>query len=279
MIEGARNIISGQTNKTVESLKRTNRELKSILEKLSNGRRINRASDDASGLAVSEGFQSRIRGFKIATRNIEDALSALQTADTVGKSVTEQLQRQRELAITARQDTLSDRDREALNTEYQAITEEINRTISSARFNRQSVADGRELGSGNATVQTGPEQENNLNLPQIDLLTPVGALDTTSLLTSEDAQVSLTTIDSIIEHISNQASSVGAAFNSLLINRNTLEVAMVNTAAAQSIIEDQDMAEGIAKLVQQSLLDEGSTAAFNRFQEINRNQILGFLQG
>ena len=279
MLQGARNIVSGQPNRTVDGLQRTSRELRDILEKLSTGRRVNRASDDASALAVSEGLQSRIRGFKMASRNVNDAMSALNIADSAASSVTSQLQRQRELAVAASSDTLSDQDREALNTEFQAITEEINRTASSANFNRQRVTDGTDLGSGDANIQSGPDAEDGYTLPPIDFATPVQQLDNISLASSADAQEAIEALDSVMEGVSDQTATVGATYNNMLSNLNNLEVAMVNTVAAESIIADQDMAEGITQMVQQTLLNEGATAAFQRFQEINRNQVLGFLQG
>ncbi len=279
MLQGARNIVSGQPNRTVDGLQRTNRELRTILERLSSGRRVNRASDDASALAVSEGLQNRIRGFKMASRNVNDAMSALSIADSAANSVTSQLQRQRELAVAASSGTLSDRDREALNTEYQAITQEINRTVSSANFNRQRVADGTDLGSGDATIQSGPTAEDSLALPPIDLMTPIQQLEASSVATSEGAREAISAIDSAMGSVSAQASTIGATYNNMLSNLSNLEVAMVNTVAAESIIADQDMAEGIARMIQKTLLNEGATTAFQRFQEISRNQVLGLLQG
>lgn len=265
------------SKKTEQTLKRTSQELKKILERLSSSKRINRASDDAAGLAISEEFQSKIRGYKAATQNIEDSISAFNIADGAGDNVSSILQRQRELAIKASNATLSVSDREFLNKEYQELNLEANRIADSSLFNRQGVASGDELASGEAVIQAGLQVDEQIKMPQIDLKTAISNLSETSLLSIEDAVHALQSIDKAITSINEQRTVLGSAFNRLESSVNDLSVAIINTQAAESVIRDQDMAEGLVALVRQQLLQEGSQRAFARFKTINTNHMMGLI--
>ncbi|MBD3344178.1 MAG: flagellin, partial [Chitinivibrionales bacterium] len=143
-------------NKTVKTLGKTNRKLGKILEKLATAQRINRASDDAAGLSISEQLRTQIRGFKTASNNVADAMSALNIADGTATEASSMVQRQRELALQAQNDTLTDDQRQQIDIEYQQLTEEIDRIAQSSEFNTQDVATGEGLASGDAQIQVGP---------------------------------------------------------------------------------------------------------------------------
>ena len=259
------------------ALRKTNRQLKKILERLSTAQRINRASDDAAGLAVSEQLRKNVRGFKMATRNVQDAMSALNIADGGANEISSLMQRQRELAVTARNDTLTDRDRGALDAEYQALSQEIDRLAQGSQFNRQNTTNGTDLASGSAAVQAGSEAGDQITLPQIDFTTATSGIAGTSIATSADAATALTSIDGAIQGLNEQRSTVGATINRFVSTVDTLSVAMINTQAAESVLRDQDMAEGIVELTRQQLLREGGLSAFQRFNEVSRNHIMGLL--
>ncbi|NLW31024.1 MAG: flagellin [Fibrobacter sp.] len=263
--------------KTESVLKKTNRELQKVLEKLSTASRINRASDDAAGLSISEVLRSRIRGFKMASRNIEDAMSSLNIADGAGDAISGLIQRQRELAVQARNGTLTDDDRAALNKEYEALGKEITRTAESARFNRQGVASGDDLASGEAKIQTGSESSNQIELESIDLRSVALGLSGNTIATISDAETAIESLDNAIKSIGVQRSTLGASVNRLQSSVNNLSVAVINTQAAESVIRDQDMAKGLSELIRLQLLEEGSSRAFSRFNEISQNHILGLL--
>jgi len=270
------NIWTG-SKKTEQTLRRTSLELNKILERLSTSFKINSASDDAAGLAISEKLTTRIRGYKIASQNIENSLSAFNIADGAGKAVSSILQRQRELAVQASNSTLKDSDRVALDKEFQKLSQEIDRISESASFNKQGVASGEELASGSAVIQSGPESTDQITMPQIDLRTAITGISEVSLLTLEDAVKAIGSLDEAISSVNNQRSTLGTAVNRLESTVNNLSVAIINTQAAESVIRDQDMAAGLAELVRQQLLQEGSQRAFSRFRTISSNHILGLL--
>jgi flagellin len=262
---------------TERSLRKTSSDLKKILERLSTGQRINRASDDAAGLGVSEVMRSNIRGFKMASQNIDDAISALDIADGTANEFSSILQRQRELAIQARNDTLTDKDRKSLDTEYKGLTEELSRLTDSTKFNRQHLTDGTDLGSGNSQIQAGAEVTDQITLPVVDFSSIAASLNGTSIATSSGAGSSLTALDSALKSVGSQRSIMGSTINRLESSVSNLAVAAVNTQAAESVIRDEDMADGLMELTRARLLQEGSIAAFSRFNQISQNHIMGLL--
>jgi flagellin len=260
------------------ALNKTSRALEKILERLSTAQRINRASDDAAGLAVSEQLRTQIRGFKMATQNAVDTQSALNIAEGAGTEVESMLQRQRELAIQARNDTLTDDQRGMLDTEYQQITQEINRIPQATQFNTQQVAAGQGLGSGTAQAQVGANAGDQITLPKNDM-TAVGlGVAGTSIASSAGASTALNAIDAALDQLHTQRSNIGAMVNRLESTINNLSVAEINTQAAESALRDQDMAKGLADLVQQQILYQGGTKTFARFNEISYNHLLGLLK-
>jgi len=265
-------------NRTNKALKRTNRSLQKILEQLSTAQRINRASDDAAGLAISEALRTQVRGFKMASQNVNDAMSALNIADGVANESSAILQRQRELAIQARNDTLTDDQRQQLDVEYQNLTEELNRIAEATDFNTQEVANGEGLADGNAVIQAGPGAGDSVTLPQIDVTADALGVTGTSVATATDAQNAIASIDNALASLNTQRSTVGATVNRFVSTSNNLSVAQINTQAAESVIRDQDFAAGLAELTRQRLLQEGGIQAFSRFQEISANHLIGLLQ-
>jgi len=270
------NIWAG-SKKTEQTLKHTSKQLNKILERLSTSIRINSASDDAAGLAISEELTTRIRGYKMASQNIENSISAFAIADGAGRSVSGLLQRQRELAVQASNSTLKDSDRVSLDKEFQSLSQEIDRISQSASFNRQGVASGEGLASGNAVIQSGPESTDQITMPQIDLRTAITGISEASLLTLEDAVNAVKSLDEAISSVSKQLSTLGSEVNRLESTVNNLSVSINNTQAAESAIRDQDMAAGLVELTRQQLLQEGSQKVFSRFKTINSNHILGLL--
>jgi flagellin len=265
------------SRKTEQALKKTSNELQKIIERLATGSKINRASDDAAGLSVSEGLRTRIRGFKMASQNVENSISAVTIADGAGSGITAILQRQRELAIQSSNGTLNDRDRVALDTEYQALNREIDRIAGSAQFNRQSVTTGTELASGNAVIQAGPEAGDQIAMPEIDLRIVSIGVAGSSIASASSAQTALSSLDNALQSVNTQRSTLGSTVNRLESTINNLSVAAINTEAAESVLRDQDMALGLAELTKQQLLNEGAVKAFGRFKTLSYNHIMGLL--
>jgi flagellin len=266
------------TNKSQSALSKTNRQLEKILERLSTAKRINQAGDDAAGLGVAEQLTTQIRGFKTASQNIADATAALDIAEGAGREISDMLQRQRELAVSAKSDTLTSDERKSLNTEYQAITQEISRIAEVTNYNRQQVANGADLSSGNAQIQVGPNAGETIQIPAVDYQAISQGLQATAIDTSGGAQAALKNVDAALSSVNSQRTSVGAIMNRLSSAGDNLAVAMVNTTAAESVLRDQDMAAGLAELTKQQLLQEGAIKTFARYNEVTRNHILGLLQ-
>lgn len=268
---------AGSSAFPVKSIRHTNTQLQKILEKLSTAQRINRASDDAAGLAISEGLRSNIRGFKVASQNITDAMSALNITDGVATETTAILQRQRELALQSKNDTLTDENRASLDKEYQQLTTELDRLATSTNFNTQKVASGDGLGSGNAIIQAGPQAQDQITLPKTDLRSATLGVASTSIGTAATATNALGALDDALKAINEQRSTAGAMTNRLESGFDNLNIALVNTQAAESVLRDEDMAEGLSSLTNNKLLQEGSIAAFSRFNEINKSYVKSLL--
>jgi len=263
---------------TTDALRRTGKELSKILERLASARRINRASDDAAGLGVAEQLNTQVRGFKMAERNVEDAMSALNIAEGAATEISSMLQRQRELAIQARNDTLSDDQRQQLDVEYQNLSMEITRIAEGTQFNTQNVAGGTGLASGTAQIQVGPNEGDVVTMPAVDMTSIGLGIAGTSIADSVSASGALSAINNAIDAMGTQRSTIGAMVNRFESTQNNLMVAEVNTTAAESILRDEDMAMGLADLTRARLLQESGMRAFKRFNEISSNHILGLLQ-
>lgn len=276
-MSGGAQLLTG-TNSSLNALRKTNRALAKILEQLSTAKRINSAADDAAGLGIAEQLTTQIRGFKQASQNIADATAALDIAEGAGNEISDMLQRQRELALQAKNGTLSPADRQAIDREYQAITQEIGRVTDVTNYNGRQVANGTDFGSGKAQIQVGPNAGETITIPTVNYGAAAKALAGSSLATPEAATAALGKIDSAINTISGQRTLIGATMNRLTHAGDNLANAMTNTQAAESIIRDEDMATGMTELTTRQLLQQGALATFSRYNEVARNHILGLLQ-
>jgi flagellin len=266
------------SDRTAKSLSKDNRELNKILQKLSTALRINQAGDDASGLSISEQLRTQIRGYKAASQNVTDATSALAIAEGTGHEVSAMVQRQRELALQAGSDTLSDEQRKGLNVEYQALTAEIDRITGAAQFNTQNVANGQGLGAGNAQIQAGANAGDQMPVPAVNMTATALGVAGTSVADKASAQAAISKLDTALDNLNSQRSTIGSMMNRLESTQNNLSVAEINTQAAESVLRDQDMAAGLAEMTRQRLLVESGTRALARFQEISANNLYGLLK-
>jgi flagellin len=266
------------SDRSTKSLNKSSRELDKILQKLSTALRINQASDDASGLSISEQLRTQIRGFKAASQNITDATSALSIAEGTGKEVSEMVERQRGLALQASNNTLSDEQRKSIDVEYQALTSEIDRITGAAQFNTQNVANGQGLGAGNAQIQVGANAGDQIQVPVMNMNATSLGITGTSVIDTASAQAAISKLDSALDNLNSQRSTIGSMMNRFESTGNNLSVAEINTQAAESVLRDQDMAAGLAEMTRQKLLLETGTQALSRFNEINSNNLFGLLK-
>jgi len=237
------------------------------IEKLSSGLRINRAGDDASGLAVSEKMRSQIRGLRQAARNAEDGISFIQTAEGYLQEQQDILQRLRELAIQASNGIYTSDDRLQIQVEVSSLIDEIDRVASSAQFNTMNMLTGRfanpALG-GQPTASMWFHIGANMDQRErvfIGTMTVAGlGLKELSLSTPEKANANIAVIDAALQKISKQRADLGSYQNRLEYTTKGLMVAYENTQAAESRIRDVDMAEEMVSFVKNQILVQSATA-------------------
>jgi flagellin len=270
--------VGAQQKTAVGAIEQTNKKLGSILEKLSTGQRINKAKDDAAGLAISEGLITQTRGFKMAMRNTEDGISALNIAEGASNETSAILNRQRELAVQARTATLTDNERGALDKEFQQLTKELDRISNVTNFNKQELINGKGLGEGDAQLQVGANAGEMLGVSGMDISVSAMGMGNESIGSVDGASSALSAIDNALSVVGQQRSDVGAMTNRLESTIRNLQTADVNTTAAQSIIRDQDMALGVAEMIKNQVLEKSGMNALSIFNKISADHILGLIR-
>lgn len=244
------------------SLRTTRLLLDKSLERLSSGSRINRAGDDAAGLAISESLKAQVRGMKQAERNAQDGISMVQVAEGGLTEISNIMIRLRELAVQAASDTIGASERKFLNVEYEALLNEVDRISNSTEFNRVPLLNGA---GGIIDIQVGVG--NNPNIDRITFdpsATNVGAtalgLNLTNVLDKNSAQGSLSFIDKAIQGVASIRADFGAMQNRLQSTINNAGISIENLSAANSRIRDTDMAEETAELTKQNILAQAGTS-------------------
>ncbi|WMM24205.1 flagellin [Tissierella sp. MB52-C2] len=235
----------------------TNAGAKSM-EKLSSGYRINRAGDDAAGLSISEKMRGQIRGLNQASRNAQDGISLIQTAEGAMDEVHSMLQRMRELAVQSANDTNDTAvDRAALQEEVKALQDEITAIETRAEFNGMKLLDGNFTGK---KLQIGANETQDMTVDIAKLSTTVDAALTTKISGQASAAASITTINTAIKSVSTERSKLGAIQNRLEHTIKNLDNSAENLQAAESRIRDVDMAKEMMEQTRQNILQQASTA-------------------
>src|SRR5690554_1829743 len=200
-------------------LSETNNNVQKSLERLSSGKRINRAADDAAGLAISEKMKSQIRGLAQAQRNAQDGISLIQTAEGALKETHAILQRMRELAVQAANDSNTDADRGELQSEVTELIDELDRIASDTEFNTMTLLDGHFTSgdSGALIFHIGANADQNIKVEIGNMEAGSGGLDVNGvdISTQSGANTAITTIDSGISAVSSQRANLGAVQNRL----------------------------------------------------------------
>lgn len=245
-----------------KNLGNTNRGLATALERLSSGSRINKAADDAAGLAISENLRGLIRGYRQANRNANDGISLVQIAEGSLNEVSNMLIRLRELGTQAASDTIGDTERKFLDVEYQQLKSEIQRVTDSTNFNGYDLLNGT---GGIVDIQVGVH--NNPFLDRISFnasaadatLNSLGMVAET-VATKEAAQSSLSTVDSAMVSVNAIRANFGALQNRLTSTSSNLMVAEENFSAANSRIRDADIAVESSELTRNNILLQAGIA-------------------
>ena len=239
-----------------------NSQISKSTEKLSSGFRINRAGDDAAGLAISEKMRAQIRGLQMASKNSQDAISLVQTAEGALQETHNILQRMRELAVQSASDSNEICvDRAALQAEFAQLQAEIDDTAEKTKFNDMGLING-DYASTSFYVQTGANEGDYLAIT-------IGKMDTTELgvptstadiSTREAASAAITLVNDAINTVSTQRAKLGALQNRLQHKINNLDTSAENLSAAESRIRDIDMAKEMTNYTRWNILSQASTA-------------------
>ena len=249
-------------------------------EKLSSGYKINRAADDAAGLAISEKMRRQIRGLTQASANAQDGISAVQTAEGALNEVHDMLQRMNELAVKSANGTNQSEDQSYIQSEVDALINEIDRVSSTTTFNERNLLDGSW--SGGISLQVGAEGTSNNNISvTINAMSASGigisSLKTSGVSSQSNAQNAISTIKSAIASVNKQRSDLGAIQNRLEHTINNLDNVVENTTSAESAIRDTDMASQMVKYSNNNILAQAGQAMLAQANQSNQG-VLSLLQ-
>src|SRR5690625_1484065 len=259
---------------TYSRLTAANASKSKSLEKLSSGLRINRAGDDAAGLAISEKMRGQVGGLKQAVRNAQDGISLIQTAEGALTETHSMLQRMRELAVQAANETNTGEDIQQIQDEFNQLAVEITRVATDTQFNTKAVFGGVVDGEVVGDVSDDAKAEFTFQIGANDNQTmkiEIGRMDAIALAVGEEAEGELTAIDvtgenilsiidEAIDKVSSQRASLGAAQNRLEHTINNLTTTAENLSAAESRIRDVDMAEEMMEFTKNNILSQAATA-------------------
>ena len=244
-------------------------------EKLSSGYKINRAGDDAAGLAISEKMRRQVRGLTQASTNAQDGISMVQTAEGALNEVHDMLQRMNELAVKAENGTLTSTDRSYNDAEVQQLISEIDRVASTTTFNEQNLLTG-ELSDG-CNLQVGAESAQKIKF-SIDSMYATGlSIDGCSATDVKAADELNTKVKGAITALSTQRANLGAIQNRLEHTINNLDNVVENTTAAESRIRDTDMATEMVKYSNTNILAQAGQAMLAQSNQANQG-VLSLLQ-
>jgi flagellin len=241
----------------------TEGQMSKSLEKLSSGFRINRAADDAAGLAISEGLRSQIGGLKVAVRNTQDGISVVQTAEGALTEVHAILQRVRDLAVQGANDSNSPEARTNIETEITSLGKELDRISSSTNFNGIKLLDGS---NPSLKFQVGADGDalgatnNTIEVTLSNVATTVAGVKDLKVTDNATASATIEAVDTAITSISTARANLGAYQNRFEHTINNLNVAVENLSASESRIRDTDMASEMVNFTRAQILSQAGTA-------------------
>ncbi len=260
------------------------------MEKLSSGMKINRAGDDASGLAVSEKMRSQIRGLNQASTNAKNGISFIQTTEGYLQETTDIIQRIRELAIQSSNGIYTDEDRMMIQVEVSSLIAEVDRIASTAQFNGMNMLTGRfarPTGENNVTasmwlhIGANMDQRTQVYIGTMSAaalgLRNVGNEEIMTLESPDEANRAIGTLDEALKKINKQRADLGAYQNRLEMTVKGLDIGAENLQASESRIRDTDMAKEVVELTKNQVLNQAGTAMLAQANQSSQN-VLSLLQ-
>jgi flagellin len=243
--------------------------LSTSMQRLSSGLRVNNAKDDAAGLAIADRMNAQIKGISVAIRNANDGISLAQTAEGALSTITDVLQRMRELAVQAQNGSNGTSDRANLDTEYQQLSQEITRIAAQTKFNGTAIVGAS---AGAQTFQVGANNGDTLTITTSTVTTVTGGLTT-----SADASTALAAIDAQLDTITTDRATYGAAINRFQFAIGNLQITGENQSAARGRIMDADFAMETANLSRAQVLQQAGTAMVAQANQLPQ-QVLQLLR-
>jgi flagellin len=247
-----------------QNLSKTQDAMTQSMERLSSGYRINSAADDAAGLAISTGMGSQISGMNVALRNTQDGISVIQTASGALTETTAILQRMRDLAVQAANDSNDANSRTDITTEVNQLSAELTRIAGATTFNGKPLLDGTasalsfQVGAGSAAATNAIVV--NLSAASVSAVATAVSSLSANYATASGAQAAISAIDTQIQNVSTAQANLGAYQNRFQHTINNLNTAIQNTTAAQSRIRDTDMAQEMTNFSKSQVLVQAGTA-------------------
>jgi len=257
---------------TQNLLRKSSQSLENHMSRLSSGKRINSAADDAAGVAIATRMDSKIRGMEVGVRNSNDGISAVQTAESALGSITNILQRMRDLAVQSANGTNNSDDKDALDGEFTQLKTEIDHIADKTTFN------GIELlkADGSVDIQLSDVKDDTMTIGTIDATAATLGVST-GIGASGDAQAAMQELDDAIKKVSDQRAEYGANLNRLNFNVDNISSASNNLSAAKSRIEDADMAAEVSQMTKDKILMQSGMAMLSQANQ-NPQQITQLLQ-
>ena len=243
--------------------------LSTSMQRLSSGLRVNNAKDDAAGLAIADRMNAQIKGISVAIRNANDGISLAQTAEGALSTITDVLQRMRELAVQAQNGSNGTSDRANLDTEYQQLSQEITRIASQTKFNGTAIVGAS---AGAQTFQVGANNGDTLTITTNTVTTVTG-----DLTTAANASTALAAIDTQLDTITTDRATYGAAINRFQFAISNLQITGENQSAARGRIMDADFAMETANMSRAQVLQQAGTAMVAQANQLPQ-QVLQLLR-
>jgi flagellin len=255
----ATNIASQTVQK---NLKEVSSAGNSELERLSSGKRITKAADDAAGLAISTNLEAQTKGLRQATRNANDGISLVQTAEGGLNETTNILVRLRELTIQSASDTVGDQERGFLDKEYQQLTKEVDRIAESTTFNGTNLLNGKGKGTMDFQVGAFAGEQNKITFDsgESDSSASNIGISGTGIADKGDALDAISNVDAAIEKVSGQRANLGSIQSRLQSTVKNLETQTINQDSARSVIQDVDVAESSARLASNQVVKNAAVS-------------------
>jgi len=260
---------------SMRTLSNTKHALDGSLERLASGNRINRAGDDAAGLAISENLRAQIRGLRQAKRNAQDGVSLIQVTEGGLNEISNMIVRLRELAIQAASDTIGDKERSFTDREFQALKSEIQRVADSTNFNGNPLLNGRagifefQVGIHNNPVSDRiVYNAENANV-SLESLGMVGE----SVSTKIGAQTTLSVLDDALMRVNSVRADLGAVQNRMQSTINSLAISDENLSAANSRIRDADLAQEVSEMTKNNILMQAGVSVLGQANQTSQSAL------